>query len=305
MHEHDPRSRYRENSARSRDRGENREERDSYRQAYGERYYENHDQASARDSERGRGRSSEGDFFRGRDDEVERRRSAGHMSSKLWPSPVEEGDRDRSWEERDRYLNDRFENDRSRSDRYAAERSNERSFGDRYYGGDPYSSAPRGYEDDYRRGDLYMDRSTVGPYSGRGPKGYRRPDQELVEEACQRLERDGHIDATDIEVSAEDGVIRLEGSVATRDVKRRAEDCVESVYGARDVMNRLRVEWRGEQGSRSYDRPDRGRADGDARSAQGSDRSFGAEPSRGPQSAAGPEDRADGKSKAGKSATKS
>jgi hypothetical protein len=80
-----------------------------------------------------------------------------------------------------------------------------------------------------------------GPHTGRGPKGYKRSDQQLVDEASQRLERDGHVDATDIEVSAEGGVIHLRGTVPDRASKRRAEECVESVYGARDVMNELRI----------------------------------------------------------------
>ena len=91
--------------------------------------------------------------------------------------------------------------------------------------------------------------SLSGPYAGRGPKGYRRSDQQITEEACQRLERDGHIDATEIDVSSEDGVIKLRGTVPERAMKRRAEECVESIYGARDVMNELRVSAPGEESS--------------------------------------------------------
>ena len=95
-------------------------------------------------------------------------------------------------------------------------------------------------------GYLYSESMTLhGPYTGRGPKGYKRSDQQIIEEACQRLERDGEIDASEIEVSAEDGVIRLRGTVHDRKAKRRAEECVESIYGARDVMNELRVEQQG------------------------------------------------------------
>jgi osmotically-inducible protein OsmY len=91
-------------------------------------------------------------------------------------------------------------------------------------------------------GMLYSESLTLhGPYTGRGPKGYKRSDQQILEEACQRLERDGEIDASEIEVTAEDGVIRLRGTVQDRMTKRRAEECVESVYGTRDVMNELRV----------------------------------------------------------------
>ncbi len=105
-----------------------------------------------------------------------------------------------------------------------------------------YSRSTTPFEYPGGSGYLYSESWTLhGPYAGRGPKGYRRSDQQITEEACQRLERDGQIDASEIEVTAEDGVIRLRGTVQDRATKRRAEQCVESVYGARDVMNELRV----------------------------------------------------------------
>jgi osmotically-inducible protein OsmY len=90
-------------------------------------------------------------------------------------------------------------------------------------------------------GPLSMESWSPGPYTGRGPKGYKRSDQQITEDACQRLERDGQVDASEIEVSTDDGVLHLRGTVSDRESKRRAEQCVESVYGARDVVNELRV----------------------------------------------------------------
>ena len=99
-------------------------------------------------------------------------------------------------------------------------------------------------------GMLYSESLTLhGPYSGRGPKGYKRSDQQVIEEASQRLERDGDIDASEIEVSADNGVITLRGTVPDRRTKRHAEECVESVYGVRDVMNELRVSSQGDESS--------------------------------------------------------
>jgi hypothetical protein len=120
---------------------------------------------------------------------------------------------------------------------------------DRYYRGyysrshAPFRTSRGGY------GDLLVESWTLsGPYTGRGPKGYRRSDEQILEEACRRLEQDGAIDARDIEVSCESGIVRLKGEVEDRRAKRLAEDCVESVYGVRDVMNELRV--RPEPGNR-------------------------------------------------------
>ena len=152
-------------------------------------------------------------------------------------------------------------------DRGARNRDAERSRGrDMQRGGEDEGSHYRGWYSrsggpfSYPGGEGYVFSESLtlhGPYAGRGPKGYKRSDQQIVEDACQRLERDGEVDASDIEVTAEDGVIRLRGTVPDRRTKRRAEECVESVYGARDVMNELRVsyegreQWQGGQSSQS------------------------------------------------------
>jgi osmotically-inducible protein OsmY len=81
-----------------------------------------------------------------------------------------------------------------------------------------------------------------GPYSGKGPKGYKRSDEKLIEEVSERLERHGHIDASNIEVECSGGVIRLKGSVDGRAAKRTAEETAENVYGVQDVMNELKVQ---------------------------------------------------------------
>jgi hypothetical protein len=131
------------------------------------------------------------------------------------------------------------------------------------------------------QGYLYSESITLhGPYAGRGPKGYKRSDQQIIEEASQRLERDPHIDASEIEVSAEDGVITLRGTVPDRRTKRLAEECVESVYGARDVMNELRCG--GGQSSQQSSQDWQG--GGQAQTAQGSQRAQG---TRGSQSSTG------------------
>jgi BON domain-containing protein len=87
-----------------------------------------------------------------------------------------------------------------------------------------------------------------GPYAGRGPKGYQRSDERLREEVCDRLTADSEIDASDIEVSVQNGEVTLEGTVCERRMKRDAEDCAESVAGVREVTNRIRVDARREAG---------------------------------------------------------
>jgi hypothetical protein len=80
-----------------------------------------------------------------------------------------------------------------------------------------------------------------GPYVGRGPKGYRRSDERIKEDVCEYLAQHGAVDASDIEVSVQDGEVTLSGTVDSRRVKRMAEETVESAGGVSEVHNRLRV----------------------------------------------------------------
>ena len=95
-------------------------------------------------------------------------------------------------------------------------------------------SAERGYE---RRGRV----------AGLGLKGYRRSDERLKEEVCDRLTADPDIDARELAVTVKDGEVTLEGCVLDRQLKRGAEDCIESISGVRHVHNHLRVPSRGDR----------------------------------------------------------
>ncbi|MDT8306703.1 MAG: BON domain-containing protein [Anaerolineae bacterium] len=81
----------------------------------------------------------------------------------------------------------------------------------------------------------------TGPHTGKGPKGYRRSDDSIFEDACGRLTDAGWLDASDVEVRVENGEVSLEGTVSDRRAKRLAEDLVSGVRGVWDVHNRLRI----------------------------------------------------------------
>jgi len=78
-------------------------------------------------------------------------------------------------------------------------------------------------------------------FIGRGPKGYKRSDDRIREELCDRMTDDPVLDASEIEVEVTEGEVTLSGSVASRDQKRRAEDIAETIGGVKDVTNQLRV----------------------------------------------------------------
>jgi hypothetical protein len=83
-----------------------------------------------------------------------------------------------------------------------------------------------------------------GPFAGRGPRNFRRSDDRILEEVCDRLTRDPWLDATDIDVEVRNLEVYLRGAVEDREAKRRAEDIAEDVIGVEDVHNEIRVHGR-------------------------------------------------------------
>ncbi|MFY9552181.1 MAG: BON domain-containing protein [Thermoanaerobaculia bacterium] len=81
-----------------------------------------------------------------------------------------------------------------------------------------------------------------GRFTGKGPKGYKRSDERIKEDVSEALERDGDLDASEIEVVVAYGEVTLEGMVPDRQSKRLAEDLVEDLPGVKQVHNRLRIE---------------------------------------------------------------
>lgn len=78
------------------------------------------------------------------------------------------------------------------------------------------------------------------PFPGKGPKGYVRSDERIHEEVCELLS-DGHLDASDIDVTVKDAEVTLMGTVCDRRTKRLAEELLEGVRGIKDIQNQLKV----------------------------------------------------------------
>ena len=85
----------------------------------------------------------------------------------------------------------------------------------------------------------------------RGPKGYKRSDERIREDVCDRLGDQDDFDPSDIEVQVSDRVVTLTGTVQLRWHKFRAEEIADEVSGVEDVQNQLRV-----QRQRDSERPD-------------------------------------------------
>ena len=125
--------------------------------------------------------------------------------------------------------------------------------GEAYGGSTGRANLPQGHRD--------RDEGERRSYRGIGPSSYRRSDARVLEDVHERLCDDDQLDASDIEVRCEDGVITLEGMVEDRRMKHRAEDLADSVRGVDRIDNRIQVTGRSREISRR-DKDDVARAQG-------------------------------------------
>jgi osmotically-inducible protein OsmY len=151
----------------------------------------------------------------------------------------------RHWRGHDYDAEEEFERGRDYG-RYGTERRGflQSEHPDRFLRPDERSDASREYAGaragDWRGGEVWRE-SRSGPYAGRGPKGYRRSDERILEEVCERLTDHPSIDASDIEVNVSDAEVTLTGRVESRAVKHLTEVMTETVSGVKEVHNQLRV----------------------------------------------------------------
>jgi osmotically-inducible protein OsmY len=122
-----------------------------------------------------------------------------------------------------------------------------RGYNDESYGGGAYGSGRRGWwgrtADQMASwfGDEEAQWRLEQDHRGRGPKGYRRCDDRILEDVSGRLADDPRVDASEIEVGVSGGEVTLSGTVDSREARRRAEDVAERVSGVAYVQNNLRV----------------------------------------------------------------
>lgn len=133
----------------------------------------------------------------------------------------------------------------------------DRSFSDRTYRQPTWDSREEQQRGNWGGSSRQSDSSAYdrpwqeGPHSGRGPKGYQRPDERIREDVCERLSFHGFIDPSEVDINVNQGEVTLSGTCTNRREKRMIEDVVDSVRGVRDVRNELSI-------SRSENRENRG-----------------------------------------------
>ncbi|MDQ0142291.1 BON domain-containing protein [Cupriavidus necator] len=80
-----------------------------------------------------------------------------------------------------------------------------------------------------------------GSSRGGGPKNYRRGDDRIHDEVCDRLAHAHELDVSEVTVHVQDGLVTLEGHVGDRRSKYDIEEIAERVFGVQDVVNHIHV----------------------------------------------------------------
>jgi hypothetical protein len=106
--------------------------------------------------------------------------------------------------------------------------------------------------------------------SGNAPKGYKRSDDRIREDVCDRLSERWDVESMAIEVSVSNGEVTLSGSVPERGMKFRAESISDGVSGVSEVHNQLRVAQPQQQPSRQGQAEQPGAGNGGGSSAESS-----------------------------------
>lgn len=71
-----------------------------------------------------------------------------------------------------------------------------------------------------------------------------RADKAIYDDVCEKLNATPYVDASDIEVSVQKGVVELKGMVEDRKMKIMAERVLDNISGIKDIQNGLTLQRR-------------------------------------------------------------
>jgi hypothetical protein len=80
-----------------------------------------------------------------------------------------------------------------------------------------------------------------GRFVGVGPKGYRRSDERIRDDVCDRLTCDPDVDPSGVTVVVAEAEVTLEGPVDSAWARHRIRSCAEATVGVRGVHDRMHV----------------------------------------------------------------
>ena len=98
----------------------------------------------------------------------------------------------------------------------------------------------------YATGDYQSGLEGQRSYRGLGPQTYKRSDDRIRDDVCERLTDDPRIDASNITIDVNQGAVTLNGVVPERHMRYAAEDLVDDAMGVESINNQLRVQSRGD-----------------------------------------------------------
>lgn len=78
-------------------------------------------------------------------------------------------------------------------------------------------------------------------YRGRGPKGYRPSDERIQEIVCERLTEHPRVDASDLAVAVDQGVVTISGNLSDLEMKPALDEMLSSIHGVVRVQNDVRI----------------------------------------------------------------
>jgi hypothetical protein len=79
-------------------------------------------------------------------------------------------------------------------------------------------------------------------YRGLGPQSYKRSDDRIRDDVCERLTDNDRIDASNVTIDVNQGAVTLSGTVPERHMRYAAEDLVDDCMGVESIDNQLRVQ---------------------------------------------------------------
>ena len=91
------------------------------------------------------------------------------------------------------------------------------------------------------------------------PKGYKRSDERLREDICERMIA-SELEIAEVEVEVQNGCVTVSGTVPARWTKHALEDLVEQCTGVTDIDNRLRIQAAAEGDTTGYREPAPGKS---------------------------------------------
>lgn len=72
-------------------------------------------------------------------------------------------------------------------------------------------------------------------------RAYRRTDERVRDDVCERLSHSNAVDPANVTVEVHDGIVTLDGTVPRRSMRYALEDITARCMGVIDVDNRVRV----------------------------------------------------------------